>query len=127
MPALEDACEKTPYVRGDRNMRVTLTIDGGFGAVPGPARPLVLSTEDLGPEEAAGLLRLVEDSSALPAPEAYGPSATSDERRYVLKVEGGPGDRTLSWTDAGSTPARTALVRFIRQMARPTLPSGPAG
>jgi Emfourin len=107
-------------------MRLTLTIDGGFGATPGPASPLVLSTEDLGAEEAAGLLRLVEEASALPKPEAYGPSATSDERRYVLKVEGGSDDRTLSWTDAGSTQARTALVRFVRQMARPTLPSGGA-
>jgi hypothetical protein len=106
-------------------MRVTLTIDGGFGATPGPAIPLVLSTDDLGPEEAAGLLRLVEEAGALPAPEAYGPSATPDERRYLLKVEGGPGDRTLSWSDGGSTQARTALVRFVRQMARPTLPSGP--
>ncbi len=99
-------------------MRIELRIEGGFGFFPGLAQPFALDTEQLPPEEAARLARLLERAQVLVRPAAPEPPARrADARRYRLAVEAPGVSRALVLHDP-LEPELAALVDFLRAKQR---------
>ena len=96
-------------------MKIELTIDGGFAAFPGLAKPLVLDAEDLAPELKAQMHRLVatalEESRG--AQSAAG-KAVPDGRRYCLDIHGESGKSRIGAADPAVPPAFAALMAFAQ-------------
>lgn len=68
-------------------MRVELATDGGFAAMPGLAKPVLLDAADLSPDHGAELKRLVEAAVAEKAQRGSVKAApVPDGRRYRITI-----------------------------------------
>jgi hypothetical protein len=99
-------------------MRVALVTEGGFAALPGLARPVVVSGQAVATAECDELHRLVQavlDEHADPAVAPSSASACADGRTYCIRIEHDGGHNEIVAGDPAVPPAFGALMRFIRQ------------
>lgn len=97
-------------------MRVALVTEGGFAALPGLARPVVVSGQAVAPAECDELHRLVQavlDEHGGHA--AATPSSCADGRTYRMQIDHDGGQDLLVAGDPAVPPAFGALMQFIRQ------------
>jgi len=93
-------------------MRIELTTEGGFAAVPGLQRPMRLDCAALSPEQAAQCEALVRAVAAEPVQAE--PSAMRDGRRYTLRIDDGGRTLLFSATDMTMAPGYRGLLEFVR-------------
>lgn len=101
-------------------MRVQLETEStGLAYFPGLARPVSLDGDQLPPDEAAELARLVDAARFFDQPaETESPSSpTRDVRRYALTVDAGGRQHTVRMSDLSADPNLRALVEYVRQKA----------
>ena len=95
-------------------MRVAYQRTGGFAAVPGLERQVVVDVDQLPPGERSRLEAAVEQAAAHPVPPR--PEA-GDRRTYTVEITGGNGPRTVTLTDPVPDDARP-LVDLLEQYRR---------
>ncbi|SAK83558.1 hypothetical protein AWB76_05757 [Caballeronia temeraria] len=96
-------------------MHAELTTDGGFGAFPGLARPVILDEKDLSAEDGAEFSRLI--SAARAEAGAARPRAAKpvpDGRTYRINIDGDDTLR-LAAADPSVPPAFNALMDFVKR------------
>ncbi|MFP5390443.1 MAG: protealysin inhibitor emfourin [Gammaproteobacteria bacterium] len=99
-------------------MHIELVTEGGFAAIPGLARPLVIDDSSTLDGHASELEALVD--AALAEQKSVAPALTPnlpDARQYHLVIERGGQRYNLCATDSVVPPAFKALMRFVRQHA----------
>jgi hypothetical protein len=99
-------------------MRVALVTEGGFAAIPGLARPVVVSGQAVAPAECDELRRLVQavlDEHCGHAAAPSGASTCADGRTYRMQIDHDNGQDVLVAGDPAVPPAFGELMRFIRQ------------
>ena len=100
-------------------MRVELATDGGFAAIPGLARPVLLDAVDLSPDHGAKLKRLVEAALAEKAQRGSTKAApVPDGRRYHITILGDGARNEIEAADPMIPPAFEALMEFTRGNGR---------
>lgn len=97
-------------------MRIELVIEGGFAAMPGLSRPVVVDAATAPPamrDELTALVEaaLVEQRSTV----ASTPSNFPDARRYQLTVQRDSRRDVLVGADAALPPAFNKLVHYVRE------------
>ena len=68
-------------------MRIDFSIDGGFAAFPGLAKPVTIDCEALPPADEARLRDLVHRAGFLSRPAAAPSKNLPDARRYTIAVD----------------------------------------
>lgn len=96
-------------------MRIELVTDGGFAAMPGLKRPLVLDCATLPAAQAAEAARLVRALAAAPPAQAA-PATLRDARDYRLTVQDADGARSYTASDQAMAPAFEALLQLVRTL-----------
>lgn len=93
-------------------MRLKFETEGGFASLPGLRTPVEVDTSDLQEEEAADLVRRVEEACFFERPEGPGtpPSGAADLRLHTVTVEEGTRSRTLRVYEPVKDPALRALI-----------------
>lgn len=100
-------------------MRITFERDGGFAALPGLTRPVMIDTAQLAPEEAERWQRLVAEAAPWDLTSPAPPRRGADQRRYLLEVD--DGERRVALTLFDPLPgALRALVRALEDAQRAT-------
>ncbi|GGY95685.1 protealysin inhibitor emfourin [Pseudoduganella plicata] len=98
-------------------MRIELVTEGGFAALPGLQKPVVLDCAllpaDVAVDVTAQCNELVRELAAAP-PAAATPTALRDARRYTVTVEAD--GRTSSFT--ASDTAMSAAFRHLLDLVR---------
>jgi len=94
-------------------MRIEVVTEGGFAALPGLHKPLVLDCAGLPADVAAQCGELVRELAAAPHVTAA-PAALRDGRRYTIKVETGGRMLSLAASDTAMSPAFRALLDLAR-------------
>ena len=94
-------------------MRIEVVTEGGFAALPGLQKPLVLDCADLPAEVAAQCGDLVHELAAAPHVTAA-PAALRDGRRYTIRVETDGQTLSLATSDTAMSPAFRALLELAR-------------
>lgn len=98
-------------------MRIELVTEGGFAALPGLNRPVLLDCATLPDAQAAQCERLASELAAA-APAGPVPSALRDGRRYrmILHFD----DRTVTYAaaDMAMPPAFQELLQLLRAHGR---------
>ena len=97
-------------------MRVELATDGGFAAIPGLAKPVLLDAASLSPTQSVELQRLVAAALAEKAQRGSVKAApVPDGRSYRFTVVGGDGARhQIEASDPMVPPAFEALMEFAK-------------
>ena len=103
-------------------MRIELATEGGFAAMPGLAKPVLLEAASLSPEQGAELQRLVQAAlaeKASQAPTKARAAPVPDGRSYRITVEGeGSARKLIEAADPAVPPAFQALMEFARSNGR---------
>jgi hypothetical protein len=94
-------------------MRIEVVTEGGFAALPGLQKPLVLDCAGLPPDVAAQCCTLVHELAAAPHASAT-PAALRDGRRYTISVDHGGRKLSLSASDTAMPSAFRALLELAR-------------
>lgn len=94
-------------------MRIEVVTEGGFAALPGLQKPLVLDCAGLPADVAAQCGELVQELAAAPHVTAA-PAALRDGRRYTIKVEWEGRTLSLAASDTAMSPAFRALLDLAR-------------
>jgi hypothetical protein len=98
-------------------MRIQVQIEGGIAHFPGLARPRILDSATLSPQDAHELHRLVEETAHFftqpTAPRTQPQGA--DCRTYTLTIEDDPRQHSIRVCDPVSDPHLQALLTFVQQ------------
>lgn len=94
-------------------MRIEVVTEGGFAALPGLQKPLVLDCAALPADVATRCDELVHELAAAPHVTAA-PAALRDGRRYTIKIETGGQTLALAASDTAMSPAFRALLDLAR-------------
>ncbi|WEF34382.1 protealysin inhibitor emfourin [Pseudoduganella chitinolytica] len=94
-------------------MRIELVTEGGFAALPGLNRPMVLDCATLPQAEAAQCERLARELAAAPGPSAA-PSALRDGRRYRLTLHFGERSVTCVAADQAMSGPFHELLQIVK-------------
>jgi len=94
-------------------MRIEVVTEGGFAALPGLQKPLVLDCAGLPADVATQCDELVRELAAAPHATAA-PAALRDGRRYRVKVESDGQALSLAASDTAMSPAFRALLDLAR-------------
>ena len=106
-------------LRLEPGMRIELTTDGGFAAIPGLATPILVDAANLSPEHSVELKRLTGDALAEKA--SRGPAKAApipDGRRYRITIQHDAAHYELDAADPMIPPAFAALMEFVRANGR---------
>jgi hypothetical protein len=96
-------------------MRVELTTDGGFAAIPVLAKPILVDAANLSPELSGVLERLVDSALAEKVPRGSGKRApVPDGRHYRITIQRGDTRDEIEAADPMIPPAFAALMEFVR-------------
>lgn len=89
--------------------------EGGFASFPGLRAPIAIDTAELREEEAAELVRCVEEARFFERPE--GPeepaSGAADLRLHTVTIEDGTRSRTVRVYEPIEDPALRALIDIL--------------
>jgi hypothetical protein len=96
-------------------MRIELSIDGGFAAIPGLAKPIVLDPANVSSDHGAQLQQLV---NAALTENARGESVKAvrvpDARHYRISIQRDGERHELEADDPVVPPAFDALMDFVK-------------
>lgn len=98
-------------------MRIELVTEGGFAALPGLQKPVVLDCAALPPDVAAQCEELVRELTAAPPPSAA-PAALRDARRYTVRVEADGRTSSFAASDTAMPAAFRRLLDLVRSHGR---------
>lgn len=103
---------------------VHLTVEGGFAALPGLARPAPVDTEELEPDARAELLGLLGAAGLLPGTSVQtspppAPTRGADRQTYTVTVACGGEERSVQVVDPVTVEPYRTLVRTLRRLTRP--------
>jgi hypothetical protein len=100
-------------------MRVRFNTDGGFVYLPARSEPVTIDTDELPPEEANELERLIEAAGFFDLPEtAAPPRGAADYLQYTISVTAPEHSHTVRLTDPIEDPDIQALVEYLEAKAR---------
>ena len=101
-------------------MRLKLEIEGGFASFPGLRTPGEIDTEGMPDEEAAEILRRVEEAHFFERPEGpeEPPPGAADLRLYGVTVEDGARRHTVRVYEPVADPALRALISSLEARAK---------
>ena len=101
-------------------MRFKLKTEGGIAFFPGLRAPVEIDTGELREEEAAELVRCVEEARFFERPEgpAQPPPGAADLRLHTVTVEEGARSRTLRAYEPIGDPALRALLDALGARAK---------
>ena len=100
-------------------MRVEVSIDGGFAAIPGLSKPLSLDSADLSSDQRKELERLVDAAFAEKAHSGTTKkAAVPDGRHYRIDVQRGESRDGVEADDPVTPPAFNALLDFVKANGR---------
>lgn len=109
------ACES----KQEPGVSIELTIDGGFAAIPGLAKSIVLDPAHLPAEQGAKLLQLVNAAVAEYARgEAKQVAPVPDARHYRIAIQLAGVQHELVADDPAVPPAFDALMDFVKENGR---------
>ena len=113
-------------------MRIEFSTEGGLANFPGLARPVAIDADSLGEDEAARLMRLVEDARFFDLPAVAGTPAqgAADYQYSVLTIDDGTRRHTVRVLEPAEDPALQNLVQAVRRhvkAVRAAQPGNPAG
>jgi hypothetical protein len=96
-------------------MEIAFSIEGGFAAFPGLARPRLIDTSGLPPEEAAEIEELIElvDFFSLPS-DLPQRQVFPDAFRYTIAVKHERREHTIRRSDPIEDPDLAKLVSVLR-------------
>ena len=97
-------------------MRVTLQRDGGFAAVPGLQRPIIVDAgalSDVLRRELAALVAALPDAAPDTPVHRGPPSPVRDGRAYVLQIADGGREQILRFADPVEDPRLRAVRDFV--------------
>ncbi len=99
-------------------MRVQLAVEGGFAAVPGLRKPLVVDLSSLSPDQAQEVQALLDRANFFDLPETISPPATgaADYREYVVTADDGTRSHTVRCPDFAAPPEFLALVDCLQAL-----------
>src|SRR5436309_1034169 len=96
-------------------MRIELITDGGFAAIPGLAKPILLDCATLSPEQNARSQRLVDAALTEKDQRKSVKTATvPDGRRYRLTIQRDGARYVVEAADPVIPPAFDALMEFVK-------------
>ncbi|MBB3220000.1 protealysin inhibitor emfourin [Pseudoduganella umbonata] len=96
-------------------MRIEVSIEGGFVAAPGLAKPIVLDTASLPPAETEACERLAREAVADAGTAAGRPQPLMrDGRSYRMKVDLDGRSVSLDASDGSMSPAFRQLLKLVR-------------
>lgn len=98
-------------------MRIEVVTEGGFAALPGLQKPLVLDCAALPADVAAQCGELVRELAAAPQVTAA-PAALRDGRRYTIRIESDGQSLSLAASDTAMPPPFHALLDLARTHGR---------
>jgi hypothetical protein len=101
-------------------LRISLQISGGFAAIPGLSKPIVVDTAALPREERDEIERLVAAARFFDLPAASGaprPGA-ADVRTYTLTVEDAGRSHTIRRTDPIEEEALGEILDWLEEHRR---------
>ena len=97
-------------------MEISFERWGGFAGI---TRSIVVSTDDLTPDEAAALRGLVADAEFFDLPEVIeGDGAVADDFMFVIAVTGEAGIKTVTTSDAAAPDSMRPLLDWLNRAAR---------
>lgn len=100
-------------------MRLKLETEGGFASFPGLQAPVEIDTDDLRKQEAAELVRCVEEARFFERTEGPGaPPGSADLRLHRVTVEEGARSRTVRAYEPVGDPALRALIEALDARAK---------
>jgi hypothetical protein len=94
-------------------MCIRFKVEGGIAYFPGLSRPMTLDVEELPPEEAHRVRKLVETARFFQQP-SQAPRRGADLQKYVITVQEGDREHTVVLSDPISDPELCALVNYLR-------------
>ena len=99
-------------------MRIQLNTDGGLVYFPPANRPITVDTDELPPEEARELERLVEAAGFFDMPAvSEPPRGAADVIRYTISISSPERSHTVSFTDPVEDPDVQALLEYLETKA----------
>jgi hypothetical protein len=105
-------------------MRVRFKMDGGFVYLPARNEPTTIDTDDLPPDEAKELERLIEAAGFFELPETSSPPrGAADYLRYTISVTTPEQSHTVYLTDPIEDPQVQVLVEYLEAKARESRPA----
>ena len=100
-------------------MRIELSVDGGFAAIPGLAKPIVLDPANVSSDQGAQLQQLVNAALTENARrESVNAAPVPDGRHYRLIIHGVGERHELEAADPVIPPAFDALMDFVKANGR---------
>lgn len=101
-------------------MHIELKTEGGIASFPGLRAPVEIDTGELGEEEAAELVRCVEEARFFERPEGpeEPPAGAADVRLHTVTVEEGSRRHTVRAYEPVGDPALRALLDVLGARAR---------
>jgi hypothetical protein len=100
-------------------MRVRFKTEGGFAYLPGLSQPVTIDADELSPEEAAKLERLVEAAGffGLPA-TSEPPRGSADSRSYTISISSSGRSHTARIAEPVENPQLRTLIDYLSEKAR---------
>ncbi|MDP9455577.1 MAG: hypothetical protein CYG60_09960 [Actinobacteria bacterium] len=101
-------------------MRLKFRTEGGLAFFPGLRAPIEIDTSELREEEAAELVRCVEEARFFERPEGpeEPPHGAADLRLHTVTVEEGAHSRTVRAYEPIEDPALRALIDALGALAK---------
>ena len=100
-------------------MRIQYKVDGGFAYFPGLHQPVSIDTDELPPQEAEKLERLIEAAGFFDLPAVSPPPrGAADFLQYTISVTAPGRNHTVRLTDPIRDPHVRALVDYLEEKAR---------
>jgi hypothetical protein len=108
--------ENSIYDEVEDLMRIEFKREGGFAYLPGLRKPVSVDSEQLSPEDAGELERLLREADFfnLRATPSAPPPGAADYQTYTLTIEDAGRRHTVQFTDAEPDPALRALVDAVK-------------
>jgi hypothetical protein len=101
-------------------MRIQFKTDGGFAYFPGLSQPTTINSEDLPPDEAKRLQKLVQAVEGKNE-QQFAAQGAADYQRYTIQIDTGEGSYTVRVTDPVADPSLQELVAYLRDKSREQL------
>ncbi len=95
-------------------MRLRLSADGGFAALPGLRRPVTVDLDNLPEAETRDVRKLIESCDFFSLPERFAaPAGAADYREYTITVEQGGKQHTVRVPEVGGPPELLKLIDWL--------------
>ena len=95
-------------------LRIQYAVEGGIAYLPGLSKPVIIDTNELPPNEANELERLIEEVDFFNLPANYTrPRDAADYQEYTISVTARGHSHTVRFIDPVENPPLLALVHYL--------------